>query len=107
MAEAEHSDVLWAKLNGSDPDTVTLFQSLGVSKVPLFHVVQDGQLVAELTASLSPEKLAAFRRELAKHKHAMASSSPSPPSSAASPHPGAQAGVGPHSACEPAAAVSC
>lgn len=61
-------DVLWVKLNGSDPGMVSLFSELGITKVPLFHFVLDGQLVAELTASLSPEKLAQFRAELAAHK---------------------------------------
>lgn len=65
---ADNSDVIWVKLNGSDPAMVGLFASLGVTKVPLFHMVLDGQLVAELSASLSPEKLARFRAELAAHK---------------------------------------
>ncbi|KAL6759897.1 hypothetical protein V8C86DRAFT_2563587, partial [Haematococcus lacustris] len=61
-------DVLWVKLNGSNPELMDLFKALDIRKVPYFHMVRDGELVSELSASLSPEKLAVFRAELAAHK---------------------------------------
>lgn len=47
-----------------------------LTQVPYFHFVLDGQLVSEMSASLSPEKLSLFRAELAAHK-------PQPPNAAA------------------------
>ncbi|GFH08439.1 thioredoxin domain-containing protein [Haematococcus lacustris] len=69
-AARDNPDVLWVKLNGSDPEMVDLFKALDIRKVPYFHMVRDGELVSELTASLNPEKLAVFRAELAAHKPA-------------------------------------
>lgn len=39
-----------------------------LSQVPWFHMVVDGELVSELSASLSPQKLNHFKAELAAHK---------------------------------------
>jgi len=38
------------------------------AQVPYFHMVFDGQLVSEMSVSLSTEKLSKFRAELAAHK---------------------------------------
>uniref|UniRef100_A0A7S3QV21 Thioredoxin domain-containing protein n=1 Tax=Dunaliella tertiolecta TaxID=3047 RepID=A0A7S3QV21_DUNTE len=65
---SDNPDVLWAKLNGTDATLVPIFQAMGIKKVPYFHMVFDGQLVSEMSVSLSTEKLSKFRAELAAHK---------------------------------------
>jgi hypothetical protein len=42
--------------------------ALGVTRVPMFHMVRGGELVAQFSASLSPGKLALLRAELAAHR---------------------------------------
>lgn len=47
------------------------------AQVPYFMCVRDGDVVSSFTASLSPEKLALLRRELAAHSAPSSSSSSS------------------------------
>lgn len=70
----DNPDVLWCKLNGSDPSLTGIFEAMEIKKVPYFHMVLDGELAREMTCSLSPEKLSLFRSELAamrKGAHAL------------------------------------
>lgn len=73
----EHSEVLFIKVNGSMEAMRPVFEHLGVTKVPYFMCVRDGDVVSSFTASLSPEKLALLRRELAAHSAPSSSSSSS------------------------------
>ncbi|GAX84057.1 hypothetical protein CEUSTIGMA_g11481.t1 [Chlamydomonas eustigma] len=61
-------DVVFVKANGSNPEFASYFHEAGITAVPWFHMYRGGQLVASLSASLSPEKLATFRAHISKHK---------------------------------------
>ncbi|PNH06124.1 Thioredoxin-like 2-1, chloroplastic [Tetrabaena socialis] len=61
---AENPEILFLKLNGSSEGLKPLFEMFGITKVPYFHVVLDGRVLSEFSASLNPEKLALLRKEL-------------------------------------------
>jgi hypothetical protein len=63
-----NSDVVFLKANGSNLEFTSYFHDAGITAVPWFHMYRGGQLVASLSASLNPEKLAAFRAQISKHK---------------------------------------
>lgn len=65
---SDNPDIVILKVNGSIPSLQPLFEEQGIRKVPLFQFVKAGQVKAEFTASLNPEKLALLRAEIAAHK---------------------------------------
>jgi hypothetical protein len=52
---AENPDVLWAKLNGSDPALVPIFQAMGIKKVggPIYEIFLAGLLMLPGMAHLA------------------------------------------------------
>lgn len=58
-------DVTFVKINGSNPGFQAFFEATGIVSVPWFHFYKGGRRVASMTASLNPQRLAAFRSELA------------------------------------------
>ena len=60
------SQVQFLKVNGSNPALREVFEDNGVEKVPFFFIVDTrGRIVSRFSASLSPEKFAVLRREIA------------------------------------------
>lgn len=75
IAESYKDLARFIKVNSSLPAFQGFVAGLGISGVPWFHLYRDGQLVASMSVSLSPDKLAAFRLELSKHSRRQESSS--------------------------------
>lgn len=67
-AAALKSGVRFVKINGSDPTWQSYCQSSNIETVPYFHFYRSGKRVSGMSASLNPQKLAAFRAEIEMHK---------------------------------------
>lgn len=67
-----YEDVTFVKINGSSPEWQPFCQEAALPGVPWFWFYRGGKIVASLSMSLNPEKLAAFRMEIHRHRHASA-----------------------------------
>lgn len=68
MAEGYRGDVVFVKINGSLPEFATFVQDMGIQGVPWFQFYRDGELVHSMSASLNPQRLAAFKQEIVRQK---------------------------------------
>lgn len=65
QAQAHRETVKFVKINGSDPIWAEFCsERLSLKTVPYFHFYKRGKRVSAMSASLSPQKLAAFRAEI-------------------------------------------
>ena len=78
----DNPDVLFVKVNGSQPAIVPVFEQMGIQAVPLFQFVQDGEVKHSMSCSISPEKLMQLRVEIAAHKRSATHPTVPPPRAA-------------------------
>ncbi|KAG1664036.1 hypothetical protein FOA52_010455 [Chlamydomonas sp. UWO 241] len=67
LAES-YADVIFVKVNGATPEFSEFVVEQGIRGVPWFLFYRGGQCVHGMSASLSPEKLGAFRREIVRQR---------------------------------------
>jgi len=67
LAES-YTDVVFSKVNGSMPEFTSFLEEMGITGVPWFQFYRNGELVHGMSASLNPERLAAFRREIVRQR---------------------------------------
>jgi thiol-disulfide isomerase/thioredoxin len=63
LAES-YADVIFVKVNGATPEFSEFVAEQGIRGVPWFLFYRGGKCVHGMSASLSPERLSAFRREI-------------------------------------------
>jgi thioredoxin-like negative regulator of GroEL len=64
-AATSKAGVNFVKINGSNPIWQSYCQNhFNISTVPYFHFYKQGKRVSEMSASLNPQRLAAFRAEI-------------------------------------------